>query len=176
MANLLINIEHIKKYRSVSLGEKRCDPFILEAQENDIRPILNDALYFDFTEKVFSTSDPMYNDYQILLNGGTYTVNNYTLSFPGIEPMLCYFALSRIVLNNQINITQYGVVQKNVDESTPIDTNSLKLLVTELRSVAIGYQGRVVDFLENKKSTYPLYNALQVSTESNRTGLSFFSV
>lgn len=175
MADLLITVDDIKQYRPVSLDQKRCDPFILEAQENDLRTILNDALYLDFVEKVFDTSDAMYSHYQNLLLGCNYNLNGKTINFPGIKPMLCYYTLSRIITNNQINITAYGVVQKVIDESTPIDSATLKMLVTELRSVAISYQSRLVEFLENNKNIYQLYDDMP-STSNNDTGLNFFSV
>lgn len=173
MADLLINIDDIKQYRAVSLDQKRCDPFIVEVQENDLRPVLNDALYRDFTEKVFSTGDPMYANYQTLLNGGSYLINGVTINYPGIKPMLCYFALSRIVMNNQINVTMYGVVQKNIDQSSPVEAGALKLMVTELRSVALSYQSRLEMFLQNNIATYPLYNSMAIN-QSTRTGLNFF--
>jgi len=160
MPSLLITIDDIKQFRAVSLDQKRAEPYILEAMENDLRPVLNDALYRDFTQKVFSGLDPDYAKYQNLLNGTTYTVNGNTLNYPGVKAMLVYYSLSRIVLNNQINVTSYGVVQKTLDQSQPVEAGMLKMMVTELRSIAISYQNRVADFLENNKSTYPLYGAM----------------
>ena len=173
MPDLLINIDDIKQFRPVSVEQKRADAYILEAQENDLRPVLNDALYRDFINKVFDSGSGDYAKYQELLNGTTYTINSQTVDFPGVKPMLCYFALARIVMNNQINITSYSIVQKNIDQSTPVENSTIKMLVTELRSVAISYQNRLQDFLREKQATYPLYNTLR-TLDNNQTGLKFF--
>ena len=168
MPSCLITLDDIREYRPVaSLDAKRVDTYIIEAQENDLRPVLNDALYKALNDS-FSTVI-----YQELFNGKAYNYNGASIDFPGIKPMLVYFALSRIVINNQINITSYGVVQKTVNESQPVDNAGIKMLVTELRSVAISYQNRLIDFLEKNTATYPLYNSLSKGN-SNLTGLKFF--
>lgn len=167
--NLLITIDDIREYRPVSmLDAKRVDPYILEAQENDLRPVLGDALYFDFLANIDTTK------YRDLLNGKTYTINSNSVDFPGIKPMLCYYSLARIVINNPLNITSYGVVQKTVNESQPVDSSTLGRLVTELRSVALSYQNRLKDFLSYNLTTYTLYNS-RTTSETNSTGLNFFS-
>lgn len=168
-SNLLITIDDIREYRPVSsLDAKRIDPYILEAQENDLRPVLGDALYFDFLTNIDTTK------YRDLLNGKNYIINSNYVEFPGIKPMLCYYSLARIVVNNPLNITSYGVVQKTVNESQPVDAAMLGKLVTELRSVALSYQNRLKDFLLNNMTTYTLYNS-RTTSETNSTGFSFFS-
>ncbi len=165
----LITIQDIQEVRPLAqLDPKRVDPYISEAQENDLRPILGDALFYDFVTNYENTK------YRTLLNGSTYTKNGYSVFFPGVKPMLCYFSLARITQNNVINLTSYGAVQKRVEGSEPIDQRILGSLVTELRDVANSYQTRVIDFLENDPTTYPLFN-VSSNKDEKEFGLNFFS-
>ena len=80
----IITIQDIKEVRPLAqLDPQRVDPYINEAQENDLRPILGDALFYDFITNIDTTK------YRELLNGKTYTKNNYSIFFPGVKPMLC---------------------------------------------------------------------------------------
>lgn len=165
----LVSLTDLKEYRALgNIPEKRAYTFIQEAQENDLRPILGDPLYKDFMDNLTQTK------YIELLNGKAYTVSGYTIDFPGVKPMLCYFALARIVANNQVNITSYGVVQKSVEQSEQVEPAMVKMQVTELRSVAISYQNRLIEFLRESQTTYPLYNAVG-SKGNNISGLNIFA-
>lgn len=151
-----------------NLDQSRVNTYIIEAQENDLRPVLGDALYKDFIDNQSLTK------YTELLRGKSYTVNGFAIDFPGVKPMLAYFTLARIVANNQMNITSYGIVQKTVNESQPVEQAGVKALVTELRSVAVSYQNRLIQFLKANTSTYPQYNQTLIA-ENNISGLNFFS-
>jgi hypothetical protein len=165
----IITIQDIKEVRPLAqLDPQRVDPYITEAQENDLRPILGDALFYDLITNIETTK------YRELLNGKNYTKDGYTIFFPGLKPMLCYFALARIVQNNAVNITSFGITQKNIEGSQPVDQRLIGALVTELKDVANSYQTRLIDFVQENTTTYPLFN---VSSGKDETefGLNFFS-
>jgi hypothetical protein len=165
----LITIEDIKEIRPMAqLDVKRVDPYITETQENDLRPIMGDAFFYDF---ITNYTDAKYRE---LLNGKTYTKNGYSIFFPGLKPMLCYFALARITQNNAINLTSYGIVQKDMSGSQPVDQRIIGALVTELRDVANSYQSRLIDFLNYNQTTYPLFN-VSSGKDEQEFGLNFFS-
>lgn len=165
----IITIQDIKEVRPLAqLDPQRVDPYINESQENDLRPILGDALFYDFITNIDTTK------YRELLNGKPYSKNGYSIFFPGVKPMLCYFSLSRITQNNAINLTSYGAVQKTMQNSEPIDQRILGALITELRDVANSYQTRVVEFLNDNQTTYPLFN-VSSSKDEAEFGLNFFS-
>jgi hypothetical protein len=159
MDKLLINITDILNVRPASkeIDQSRIEPYIQEAQRHDLRNILGEALYFDFISKFDVTGDPMYANYQTLLNGGTWSYGGQSRQYFGLRDMLSYFALARFVKNNQMNVTRFGVVQKTNQNSEPISQASLNDLITELKSVAISYQSQVIEFLTNNTSTYTLY-------------------
>lgn len=154
----LITPAQIKAYRpTADLDDARVTPFILEAQQNDLRPILNDLLYYDLMKRFTDSADAMYANYQNLINGVDYSYNGGTIHFSGIKPMLAYYALARFIVNNPINITRFGVVQKVNPQSEPISSAVINSVVNDLRSTAMNYQLDLVKFLETRSSVYPLY-------------------
>lgn len=155
---VLITIDDLKAIRPLAeLDGLRWEQYAVESQDQDLRPILGDGLYYDFMNEVFDTGDSMYAHYQSLLNGKSWTYNGQTVYFDGLKPMLCYFTLARLVQNNQVNITRYGVVSKVVPQSQPVDAQVIRHVVNELRSNAMTYKNQVDTFLLNNTSTYYLY-------------------
>lgn len=155
---VLITLADIKQLRpTAELDGARWEPFALEAQDQDLRPILGDGLYYDFMNEVFDTGDDMYADYQKLLNGEAYTYNSQTIYFDGVKPMLVYFTLARFVQNNPVHITRFGVVSKVVPQSQNVDGQVLRQVVNELRSNALTYKNQVDTYLLEKSETFDLY-------------------
>jgi hypothetical protein len=173
----LITKDDILIYRpTAELDADRIKPFILEAQRIDLRPVLNDVLYYDFVSKIAATGDPMYTKYQNLLNGVSYTYESSTIQFDGIKPMLSLYALARFVGANPANITRFGIVVKTPQNgSSPADATIVKHLVNELRSAAMSYQLQAVQYLDTLSSDYPLYNTGGASENvSRKTSFNFF--
>jgi hypothetical protein len=172
----IISKSDILIYRpTADLDDDRIKPYILEAQRLDLRPVLNDALYYDFVNEFDDSGDDMYANYLLLLNGTTYVYQGNTIQFDGVKPMLAYYALARFVTANQTNITRFGLTVKTTQQSTPADGMAIKTLVNELRSAAIGYQTQVIQYLTEKSSTFTLYPLGGDSTQSARkTSFNFF--
>ncbi len=152
--------------------QSRLDPYILKAQELDLKPVLNDALYYDFITKFNSTADVMYALYQALLNGTTYTYSGQTVSFPGVKPMLIAFTMARFLPANQINVTRYGVTQKTTQQSEPVSASAITYMVNNLRGEAMAYQNQVEQYLLQNQTDYPLYGRYPSSVKQ-RTGVKF---
>lgn len=166
----LISQDDVMKFQAMSdIPQGRFDPFIIKAQELDLKPILNYALYYDFISKFDSILDTMYPAYQNLLNGTTYTYAGQTIEYPGIKPMLCSFVLARFVPMNQINISRYGIVIKNSGQSDPAPAASLAYLANNFRADGVAYQNQLELFLRQNPTTYPLYNVAPSSVQT-RTG------
>ncbi len=167
----LIQQSDIQKYHPIGdLPQGRIDPFIISAQELDLKPVLNESLYYDFITKYTTTGDPMYSAYQNLLNGTTYTYSGQTIQYPGIKQMLVFYTLSRFIPLNQINITRYGIVQKKNEQSEPISTTQLTYVVNNLRAQAMSYQNQLEQFLLQNQTIYPLYGSFP-SAVNQRTGV-----
>ena len=174
----LITKTDIKTYRpTAELDDARINPFIIEAQNMDLRPVLNDVLFYDFITKFNVTLDPMYAKYQKLLNGGTYTYNSQTIYFDGVKAMLSYYALARFVVANPVNVTRMGVAIKTLQQSEPADAATIKYFVNDLRGTAIGYQNQIIQFLITNPTDYPLYNlGGGASQQPNKTSFKFFKL
>jgi hypothetical protein len=174
----LITQDDIKRYRpTAELDEARFLPFVLEAQYNDLRPVLNNAFYFDFISKFDVEADVMYTKYKDLLAGKQWTYNSNPEYFNGIRPMLCYFALARFVEMNPFHITRHGITKKIVAQSEQLTEAEIRIMVNSLKSTAISYQNDVIRFLENNPTDYPLYNTGGASENAaHRTSFNFFRV
>ena len=177
---LLISLDDIKKVRPAAEGisAAQINPFIREAQRLDLRPLLGDALYYDFIQNFDVTSYNVsagqnYTNYQTLINGEPYTYGGATVVYQGLVEMLCYFTLARFVPNNIMSLTRFGLVQKVNDQSTPVDARTLANFVSELRAVAIQYGNQLTQYLYMNQVKFVLYP--QLSNENmNKVGAKFF--
>lgn len=169
---LITQADVVKFHPMAQIPQGRFDPYILKAQELDLKPVLNDSLYYDFLTKFNSETDPMFEDYKTLLNGGTYTFSGQTVNFPGVKPMLCAYTMARFLPSNQINVTRYGVVGKLNPQSEPTPGASITYLVNNLKAEAMAYQNQLEQFLQQNQTTYPLYGSYPSSVKQ-RTGVKF---
>lgn len=178
ITDTLITPAQIKSFRpTADLDDGRITPFILEAQQNDLRPVLNDALYYDLMTNFTNSAHAMYALYQSLINGTTYTYNAQTLYFSGIKPMLAYYSLARFLINNPVNITRFGVTQKINPQSEPVSIAAIQAVVYELRATATSYQNELIQYLETMQASYPLYNTGGASENmTSRTSFKFFKL
>ena len=172
----LITLEDINKYRPVSLhiDPARINPYILEAQYSDLRPVLNEVFYLDFLKKVNDPTAPEYPAYQELLNGKEYEHDGHLVEYPGLKPMIAYYAYARFITKNPIHATRFGMMQKTVEQSTPVDYGLIKTNVNEARSLAVIYQNNLTLFLDRNIDTYPLWREGRDKKVIRRKGVGFF--
>lgn len=172
----LISQDDIMKFHPMSdIPQQRMDPFILKTQELDLKPILNDAFYYDFMLKFDDTNQgATYTAYQALLNGTTYTYAGQTIEFPGLKPMLCSFTLARFLPMHQVNINRYNITSKLNPQSEPVPTQQLAHMANQFKSDGLAYQGQAEQFLQQNPATYPLYGVAPTSVPG-RTGVRFIN-
>lgn len=172
----LISVEDIVRFRPIAdLDASRLNPYILEAQSHDLRPILGDALYHDFM-KNFDSNDVAYDHYKDLLNGKEYTYNGYTVAYNGLQEMLSFFTLARFTIMNGISFTRFGSVRKlNGDKSSPITAEETQMVLADLKANAISAASVVKQYLINNNATYPLYNRGPV-VDLNTNGAKWFDL
>jgi hypothetical protein len=170
MEQLLITAAKIKQYRpTADIPEERISPFILEAQQLDVKPMLNELLYYDLCKNFENEK------YQKLIDGGEYEYRDYTYHFEGLGSVIAYYALSRFVRSNPLHITSFGIVVKNTAQSTPASPEQIQSEIGILKSAAIGYSLEVKRFLERHSDDYPLYfTGGQNLNQNKRTAFRFF--
>lgn len=177
---LIVTIDDLKKYRPLAneIPVARITPYIIEAQLNDLKPVLGDVLFWDFINKFDIPLDLSYTKYQELLNGKLYTPAGYSgnIQYLGLIPVVSNYALARFYENNQINATRYGLVQKVEGEnSQALDFRAVSAAIDSLRSIAFGYENDVKLFLQSNKAVYSSYSDNQTN-EINGTGVKFFDL
>lgn len=170
MEQLLITSAKIKQYRpTAELPEDRIGPFILEAQQLDVKPMVNELLYYDLC-KNFQTSLN-----QKLLDGGEYIYQDNTYYFEGLGAVIAYYTLARFIRANPLHIVSYGIVTKNSAQSTPATPEMINAEVNALKSAAIGYSYEVKRYLDRHPDDYPLYITGGTDIKQNKkTSFRFF--
>ena len=170
MEQQLITLSDLQQFRPIAnLDEGRVGPFIIEAQECDLKPILNDAFYYYVVKNINNSA------IQELIYGKEYEYQGVTYYFNGLVAVLAYYTLVRLIQSNQLNVTNFGVVLKNTQQSTPAEPAAIQAEVKSLRSAAIRYQEDLVLFLSRNKVTYPLWDTQgQDNNKGRRNAFNFF--
>lgn len=171
----IITKADIAKVLPISTDHSRLNAFIYITQEHDLRPILGDALYYDFIKKFDSATDSYYQKYQDLLNGVDYNHNGINIHFEGLKPILSYFVIARLRSNN-IEDTRFGHVFKDNEQSTRPDYRDTQRTIDELKSLAIASKERLEQFLNINHNNYPLWHHIQGKEEMETTGVKYFSL
>lgn len=157
---LLINREDFRPFRDIADNidaARRLDTYIQEAQQHDIRPVLN-ACGKDFF--YYITQNQQNTAINKLLEGGTYTDSDGdTIDFKGLKPAIVYYAYARFLSNQQVNVTRHGITAKTSQYSEPISGNTITRLIEEARSNAYAYMQEVEKFLCENETDYPLWNS-----------------
>lgn len=156
--NPVITVTDIKKYKGITSNlnvEKDLIPHIIEAQEFDIVPMLGQSFWLDIYDDYFSS--PSLQKYSDLFNGCRYTVNGETFENPGLEAVIVYHAYARYVAKGNSISTPFGMVQKQNQYSEPLSEKAIQRISEQSRSGAMVYQNRVLRYLNEKSSDYPLF-------------------
>ena len=135
---------------------KTIDPYILEAQQFDLKPLLGQELFIDLLEDFEDT--PSLSKYEDLFNGKSYEKYGKKYKHQGLVPVLCYFAYARYLTNANQSSTEYGVVQKRTDESQPVPEATLARMITQAREGAMAYWHDVKTYLDHNANDIPLWN------------------
>ena len=172
MTYLLINKQDINNYRHIADNidtGKRLDMFIQEAQELDLKPVLNscgtDFLY-DIEQQASQQTVPV--AYDKLLNGTEYTQSGKTFYFHGLKPVLVYFTWARFLANQQQTVSSHGIVAKTSDYSEHVDEKTLARLITQARSAAVKYAEEMINYL-NAVDDFALWGGSNSTTDETNT-------
>lgn len=156
---ILTNVTNIARYKSITAninGAKQLEPFILDAQEFDVRAFLGAELYLELLDQYdaspqFGGTDTAYAK---LFNGSEYTVNGKRRNHPGIEAVLIHFAYARYCENANSISTKAGFKTKTNEWSNDLSEKSIARKIQQAKSAAVALQERVKDFLDENESDY----------------------
>jgi hypothetical protein len=161
----LITLANIQDVKSISLNvneTKQLSPYILEAQNFDLRELLGDAFYLDLIADF-----PTLTLYSELFNGGQYTYQNEVYYLDGIKQYLVYSTYARYLANSNVISTATGLVHKTNQYSDKVEEKTISRLVSQARSGATFCEENIKKYLERNKSSYPLFKCDKNSNFTN---------
>lgn len=141
---IIISNELLKIYSPVPLNmeEEKIYPFLLYAQEGDIKKILGDSLLQELIDEVES---------------GVISTENQALIIkiaPALSAYACYYALPSFAYQ----IQQKGITKENSDNSTAIDVKELSYYRLDIKNQADRAAELLMDYLCSCSELYPLFD------------------
>ncbi|NQY30541.1 MAG: hypothetical protein HRT69_13855 [Flavobacteriaceae bacterium] len=166
MSNL-ITITDIKVYKPIADSldvTMKLDTFISEAQEFDLKPLLDDPLYL-----ALLADAPLFADVDLsnLFNGSIYTYNDKQYQHEGLKSVLVYYSYSRYKNDSNSNDTAFGTVLKLNPDSEKVDEKVIQRQVHQAISGASAKWNDVLKFIQRNKEKYPLFDC---GSENTKTG------
>jgi hypothetical protein len=161
----LITLSNIRAVKSIALNiqqEKELMPYILEAQRFDLNKFLGDAFFLDLIED-FEAS-PSLSTYSMLFNGGSYIHDGVNHQLYGVKELLVYYAYARYVNNSNVIATPTGFVNKTNPYSEQVTDKTIARLVDNARAGASFIEESLKNYLNRKKSDYPLWSNCEKTT------------
>lgn len=165
METPLIDILEIRKYKQVSgsITTERINQFILEAQIQDLAPLLGEDLYNSII------TDP--SAYETLLNGNKYAYNGKNYTNYGLNIVLAHYAYARYVRFGSYVDTPFSYIEKKNDTSERVSESGKNSLYTLNRDTAFTYFKNVLTYMQRKgliktsckpKSSHYNYNNIKM--------------
>ena len=159
----LITLEDISRLaRACNADRSIAASLIAEAERQDIKPKIGDALFIAITQ------DDTPAGYDTLLDGGEWAQSDGTARWlTGLRTAAAYYAYARIIRDGNIQSTRYGAVVKTEDNSADAERSERMRQYREAFAAADGYMTEVLDYLRQNACMFPEY---QTKTfKANRT-------
>lgn len=139
---MIITTDDIRKYRPIAdnLDDKRrLEMYISEVQNLTIIPAIGASLFQQIDENP--------NEFTELLNGGYYGENDCKKYFAGLKAALVMLTYGKFVKNQPVNVTPFGVKQKDALDSQQTNDKTLVRHANEAENVGLAYLQQCLDYL-----------------------------
>lgn len=152
---MIINTDDIRKCRAIALNIdeiQRLDPYIKEAELLWVMPALTAELYYkieqivSFDEETGERELDTPGDYETLIAGGYYDDNKKYCA--GLVLAVAYLAYARLIIQNPINITAFGVVRKISESSEPVEDGTIVRISKDAEKIGREYLQQCVNYIE----------------------------
>lgn len=164
---MIINSNDIRKYRPIAENiddTARIDPYIKEAETLRLVDVLGADLYkwldttdfsegesFDYTTSTGKKVTITRKQHDEIINGGYYESScdcggGYSA---GLSAAIAYIAYARLIVNNPINITAFGVKIKDSEFSENVDDKILIRSSNDARKIGEAYLEKCVEQLKS---------------------------
>ena len=117
--------------------EEKALAYIVEAEQNNIKPAIGDDLYIQLKE----------GGQTFLLEGGIYERNGKRYYLNGIKKALAYFVISRLYESSTTELTRQGVVNRRSEYSDNADNSEIISVSRETYAIANRYMEEVERYL-----------------------------
>ena len=140
----LISIDYFKQNTVVeyNVDDDKITPLILKAQTVYLQQTLGANLLNHIYEQV---------------RNNTLTIKEEELIREFIQNMLVEYTLYLLIPAINYNYTNKSVAQKGGDNETPSSLNDIKYLRNEVLNMAQFYDTRIVEFLKDNRTYFPLW-------------------
>lgn len=138
----------------------RIDPYIEEVETLTIMPEITPILYkildenpFEDVENGITLSDAYGN--QILLSAAEYKTIFMPCYYDGMKSYsqglieaISYLAYSRMLKNQSVNVTAFGVKVKNTNFSSDVEEGTIFRMANEAQKIGLVYLNQTIDYLK----------------------------
>jgi len=161
MNNLITHTE-FSELKSISkrYDDDKVNKSITQAM-TDLREVLGVSFYFD----VISNTETA--EYTTLLDGGEFSVEGLTYVHDGLKSLVADYAYARYLYEVNTNLTSFGMVGKNNQDSTPVDRNMIKDLVGQTNKDAGRKWELIEDYLEANIELFPVWAKSKRTVDNN---------
>ena len=150
--------------------QEKINPFILRAQQSELKTLLGPALYFDFISNIGDAK------YVNLLDGEEYIYQGNTIFFGGVKPYLAALSFGRILSDININVGRASVVDKTTEESQVHTNTIIQTRSREAKSEALRLQAELLQFLDENRSTYSLFQKRESASQDSDTSMKIYRI
>lgn len=152
----LINIADVSIYRKIDpkYNQNKFDTFVNDIQRKNLRQLLGASLYYDFMN-----SDRLSGVYKDLLEGKEYLINNETIQYYGLKPLLSYWWLAIAGREGDLYHSNYGAIQFVNNTNQQFESSKEKFRISQdYFNTAEEYANDVKLFLNENSDNYPLWD------------------
>lgn len=158
---MIISVEDIRKYREIAKNtqQNRVEVFIRETEELDIVPMLGVDEYDRLTanrecfilgrSELANTrlGDTLTPQETLLLNGGEYVDKcGCRQRFAGLIAAESYIVYARFIRNHPLQVTPFGVVVKEGDDSSPASAQSINAVSKDSEKIGRQYLADTIKY------------------------------
>lgn len=157
MGTYLVSKADIRAVRdfATSVTDAKVNPYILDAQNLDIKPAIGDGLLILLLDDLDLLTPTAIYDY--IYNAHDYLVNAVKYRHVGLKKVACLYAYARMLEGGEFSYTQFGGVVKTSQYSDPVDKASLNRAIQSAREAAFTYLQEIKHFIESNITDYPEY-------------------
>lgn len=135
---MLIDRQEISKHRelSKSVREDKIRPYIVDAQNLDVKPLLGESLYNAIVRNPEEHSE--------LLDGGEY---DEVYNQPGLRKVISIYAYARYIMFGSYTDTAFGFVEKVGQDSKSVSDSHKRTIYTQEQQAAASYFQEVANYM-----------------------------